>query len=685
MLKELIEQLWLPTGKIAMSEGRRDDPILEESVADKLDRAFRIREELNAAQQRTDSRKVERLRRDLEFALRCALSAWGQWIEETWGHGQLSGQNSKLKKQSGKVKAHGAADILLRFVAEFEANRLCDGQDTLRWMKEQFQISVRDFSREKPIPIIQSLVTRNEGEQARLAMTGQDFGHSDDKEQEAGDTSPEARELAKRLRRVAKGERERASRKYKVRAKTLRAIARLVEQGNRPLIITFRARETEPGRIRSKIDHETCRWLMSERSGKTEKDLLEKADLNNRWQQRARAWLRAIRPSLEREGLWHKVGNPEPGVRAIEFISLPPDFRGLVCSADHSQSLVGHQTLDHEKEAALDHINSCSPCKKSFIRVLAKSMADHCASAVPSRPRVMAKVLKIAAAFLVSATALGVLGANGLSWWQHYQELEKRVYSNDYISFIFDDAAHPSTDPVKARPVFVLGQEFRVKGHARGHLIDKIVLTVEPGLTEQKAWQKVVELGGNPENERALPVPFDVGFAAPVDGARRAVTIRLVPHKQALKALGRHFHEGFMTYTVHVACLPTGPVAYVPQILELENLRSGDTITHRIIPLRGKVHEDGFLAVIIQDPEGTFHLQAPPVPVKAGQLFGPIPINFGKPDAGVNDFTVHFAYYRSHDAWPKDLRVGPLPGGRPTSAIPGTEIQYSEIKVKVQL
>jgi hypothetical protein len=167
---------------------------------------------------------------------------------------------------------------------------------------------------------------------------------------------------------------------------------------------------------------------------------------------------------------------------------------------------------------------------------------------------------RAAAAGLLLVVAAGAMKVEQFNaMWKEMADLRKRSSLDSYISFVADDAGHPPTNPKRARPLFVAGRDVRLKGRAEPQIIQEIEISVDPGLEEELPSVQTVPITAEPADKKP-PGSFDAGFAAPSDGQRRKVTIRLIPTEQARP----HLAEENLTYEVWIACSPTGAQAYVP-------------------------------------------------------------------------------------------------------------------------
>ncbi len=290
-----------------------------------------------------------------------------------------------------------------------------------------------------------------------------------------------------------------------------------------------------------------------------------------------------------------------------------------------------------------------------------------------------------AAAILLLILAGGAVAAKGLEWYQRFQRWYTAYHFDAPIVYHGDDREKPPESGKAAKPISTVGHQVRIRGEAWPHLIRQIEIAVTPGLDKgESVWRKVLAISSDADDASRPPKSFRLSFEVPGDGQLRTVTIRPIPHPEALAANPDALREEKLICKVNVLCLGLGAIAYVDDLYRLENLQPGQNILEPLILVKGTAREDGFLAIVVEDPEGNFHLQNQPIAVKAGQPFGPVGVHFGRPEGGRNEFVVHFAHYKAPRTWPADLGVGQLVGGLPVSASPGEQIQYLSVRVNLK-
>lgn len=366
-------------------------------------------------------------------------------------------------------------------------------------------------------------------------------------------------------------------------------------------------------------------------------------------------------------------------LEVARVLSAVPDLDGVVDDSGSVEFVVDIPGADMDLGDSTCLILVLGPPVRELVP--SSVSGKFCAFAAKNKQALTTAALLLLAVF----SSLG-FAAKAVQWYQAYSELRRELHLDSPVVF-FDERELPA-HPTEVRPLSCFGREIRVRGDAWGHLIRAIRVTVTPGLEGEEPVSEITQaIGGDPNEVESVPRPFRLDFKAPPDGKMRQFTIQCIPHPEAGPAVATLPESG---YKVNVACWPTGPVAYVPdKPLLIEGLAEGQMITEPLVAVTGEALEDGYVAVIVRDPDNSLWLHTPePIAVRAGR-FGPIKVHFGMPTTETGSFVVHFAFCRSVDAWPAELRTWnsaqPLPSRLPQAATPGDEITYVDIKVKVRL
>ncbi len=174
-----------------------------------------------------------------------------------------------------------------------------------------------------------------------------------------------ANRLAASLRKVADEFEAARGGRGKDRAETLRALARIAEQGARPTLILYEKRQTQ--RV---IPSSLNGYLVTEFFHKSEEQ--QRSDKGaEQLQEKVRGRLLAVEEVLKENALWHVQCDPEPGIRLIEFLAVVLD----------GDKLSRGELAPEQARNLFGHIAKCSECQKRFVSCLAEQMFEACLAA----------------------------------------------------------------------------------------------------------------------------------------------------------------------------------------------------------------------------------------------------------------------------------------------------------------
>ncbi len=206
----------------------------------------------------------------------------------------------------------------------------------------------------------------------------------------------------------------------------------------------------------------------------------------------------------------------------------------------------------------------------------------------------------------------------------------RRLHLDRHVTFEVDDERHPATDPARARPLLVAGQEVYLKGAVAASVIQSIKVRVVPGAgPEGDPYEKDIEILRRAGEDVS---PFSWNWTAPGDARMRKVIIKLVPYPEALAAAPEDLREDRLTYRVNLDCRDTGVVGYVPdRKLSLAVPKSIKASQRDDYQLTGSARVDGFVCALVHNGTGwTLQNGGRPQRVRANQPFS-IPCQFGEP------------------------------------------------------
>jgi hypothetical protein len=377
----------------------------------------------------------------------------------------------------------------------------------------------------------------------------------------------------------------------------------------------------------------------------------------------------------------------DPIQRLIDHLLRVPPKVGTTCATDErlSQYLKG-QLSGAEFQEVDRHLAGCEDCLQRAERIAEeiesqRRAAEREAEAARRQgARARGRRLPMVIMAVTCGLLLGVVGFTSSAAWYWHQRLgrlREHYHVDRPIRFSYHDS-----------PVMVIGQRVHVSGEAYPHIIKELRVTVTPGLDSSSGQPFSVTLpitGSDANVVPEFPSEFSWWFEAPRDGCYRTIRIEAIPHSQARAAAPADLHPDKLTTTVGLSCTAAGPIAYVDELVRLENLTHGQLVEPGTLNVKGTAAADGLICVFVQDTENQYHLQGPPVRVEAGRLFNQV-IHFGVPAKYKEDefFVVHIGFFSSLDLWPS--HVPTVTAGLPQSANPRLgQIIYSSVPVKVKV
>jgi hypothetical protein len=222
------------------------------------------------------------------------------------------------------------------------------------------------------------------------------------------------------------------------------------------------------------------------------------------------------------------------------------------------------------------------------------------------------KLFKLPASQLVAAVVLTVVVSAGAGVVSEHcylalaQQIEK-LHLNQPVEWAVADT-----------PVVVAGRNLIVEGRAWAGVIDKIRVTVSPGVDagkKEKPWTREVTI----EGKKGQAISFAVRFEVPKDNINvvRMVKVELIPNPEARQALPKLFKAEDLTYETRVSCRPRGVIASYPpgEPAEItERRRFGSTDPEWRITLRAHT-SSGYATIAYRERTTGQYVTLPPQPV----------------------------------------------------------------------